>query len=219
MEIKYIIQGVPLKSIIMSLKYDWKNVLKFPIMSSMPSKIKKHSTANLKLMNRLYLGYNVSQVGEIGQIMYDRAIIQMDARSNFLTKGRVTIGPGVRVIMGKDSNLSIGDNTIISANSMIICKEKIEIGNNCAISWDVMIMDTDFHHMVADGVKNHNFRPVKIGNKVWVGTGVKILKGVTIGDNVVIAAGAIVTKDIPSNVTVGGSPARIIKEGTDWSFD
>jgi maltose O-acetyltransferase len=55
-------------------------------------------------------------------------------------------------------------------------------------------------------------RPVKIGSDCWVGGNVTILPGVTIGNNVIIAAGAVVTKDVPDNVIAGGVPARILKE-------
>ena len=54
-------------------------------------------------------------------------------------------------------------------------------------------------------------RPVKIGNNVWIGTGAKIIGSLTIGDNVIVSANAVVTKSIPSNVVVAGVPARIIK--------
>ncbi len=54
--------------------------------------------------------------------------------------------------------------------------------------------------------------PIHIGKRVWIGAGVVITKGVTIGDNSVIAAGAVVTHDIPANVVAGGVPARILRE-------
>ena len=58
--------------------------------------------------------------------------------------------------------------------------------------------------------------PIKIGNHVWIGQGATILKGVTIGNNSIIAAGAIVTKDIPANCIAAGVPARVIKEDVNW---
>lgn len=58
--------------------------------------------------------------------------------------------------------------------------------------------------------------PIQIGNHVWIGARAIILKGVTIGDGVVVAAGAVVTKDVPPNTLVGGVPAKIIKENISW---
>jgi acetyltransferase-like isoleucine patch superfamily enzyme len=54
-------------------------------------------------------------------------------------------------------------------------------------------------------------KPIHIGKKVWLGANVAILQGVTIGDNAIVASGAVVTKDVPANTIVGGVPAKIIK--------
>ena len=70
---------------------------------------------------------------------------------------------------------------------------------------------------------NHDFsnrsvlicKPVKIGNDVWIGANVTILPGVTVGENAVIAAGAVVTKDVPANSIVGGNPAKVIRTLSD----
>ncbi len=59
--------------------------------------------------------------------------------------------------------------------------------------------------------------PIKVGNQVWFGGGVKVMPGVTIGDRVVVAGGSVVTKDVPSDTIVGGNPARVIRQVTDWS--
>jgi acetyltransferase-like isoleucine patch superfamily enzyme len=59
-------------------------------------------------------------------------------------------------------------------------------------------------------------QPIIIGNHVWVGMNATILKGVTIGDGAIIAAGSIVTKDVKANTLVGGVPARILKENVEW---
>ena len=56
----------------------------------------------------------------------------------------------------------------------------------------------------------------KIGNKVWIASGAMILPGITIGDGAIVAAGAVVTKDVPSRCMVAGVPAKVIKENVDW---
>lgn len=71
-----------------------------------------------------------------------------------------------------------------------------------------MIRSFDGHEVMGSNIS----APIKIGKHVWVGQGAMILKGVTIGDGAIIAAGSIVTKDVPSRTLVGGTPARIIKK-------
>ena len=74
-----------------------------------------------------------------------------------------------------------------------------------------MVIATLNHDFAPDKRANMFPAPVKIGNRVWIGAHAAILAGVTIGDNAVVAAGAVVTKDVPANVVVGGIPAKIIK--------
>lgn len=102
----------------------------------------------------------------------------------------------------------------INENVQITCGSTIEIGYGCAIGRDVVIRSYDGHTIERNGYAIS--APIKIGNKVWIGQGAQILKGVTIGDGAIIAAGAVVTKDVPSNVIVGGVPAKIIQENVSW---
>lgn len=112
------------------------------------------------------------------------------------------------------SQVKIGDNTFINRCSKIFCKDMVHIGNRCAISWNVTIMDNDFHYIGA----NDNSTPIYIGDDVWIGCHSLILKGVHIGDGAVIAAGSVVTKDVPSYSVVGGNPAKVIKTDVQWSL-
>ncbi len=93
-----------------------------------------------------------------------------------------------------------------------MCKDNVTIGSDCAISWDVTIMDTDYHSIEG----NSDTASVTIGNKVWIGCKATILKGVTIGDGAVIAAGALVTRDVPPNSVVAGVPAKVVKSNIHW---
>ena len=86
------------------------------------------------------------------------------------------------------------------------------IGSDTTIADDVIIRDYDGHY-VNDGIKT---APVSIGNHVWIGSKSMILKGVTIGEGSVVAAGAVVVRDVPPHTLVGGVPAKVIKENITW---
>lgn len=120
----------------------------------------------------------------------------------------------------------MGDFTRLGKNSIIRCVESVIVGSDTAIADNVVISDNGNHPIdpvfrrkmkedALDGPmrlwKNSEHAPVVIGENVWVCEGVRINRGVTIGDNSIIAAGAIVTKDVPPNVIVAGIPAKVIK--------
>lgn len=111
------------------------------------------------------------------------------------------------------SQIRIGKSCNTSNNISIVCMHSIEIGDNCLIGDCVTIIDSDFHRV--DPSNRHNGheepKPVRIGRNVWLGSRVLILKGVTIGDNTVVAAGSIVTSPIPPNVIAGGVPAKVLR--------
>jgi acetyltransferase-like isoleucine patch superfamily enzyme len=111
------------------------------------------------------------------------------------------------------ATIEIGDDTFINRRSEILCYERVTIGKRCAIGRDAQISDTDEHSLSGGRVS----APVTIGDHVWIGAQVMILKGVTIGDGAVIGARAVVTKDVPANALAVGAPARVIRDGVTWS--
>lgn len=116
--------------------------------------------------------------------------------------------PGAEII--------IGDNTRIHG-SCIHAYEKISIGKNCLIAANCQIIDGSGHELSFPNVENRinttgDSKPVIIEDNVWLGTGVIVLPGVTIGEGSVVAAGSVVHKDIPPMVVAGGNPVAVIKE-------
>lgn len=107
-------------------------------------------------------------------------------------------------------NILLGKNVFINSGCCFQDQGGITIGDNCLIG-----------HQVVIATLNHDFEPsmracmtpapVAIGRNVWIGSHATVLPGVTVGDNAVIAAGAVVTKDVPRDTVVGGVPARVIK--------
>lgn len=110
-------------------------------------------------------------------------------------------------------NIHIGENFFANFNLTILDEAEVRIGDNCFIGPNVSIF-TACHPLDAasrdTGVEWAE--PVTIGDSVWIGGNATILPGVTIGNNVVIGAGSVVTRNIPSGVVVGGNSARIIKK-------
>jgi acetyltransferase-like isoleucine patch superfamily enzyme len=105
-------------------------------------------------------------------------------------------------------------NGVGLAGTRLGCEVSIEVGDNCGLS-DSRILDTDFHNPRDTSGNRQNSAPasaqgVRIGNNVWLGTACMILKGVTIGDNAVVGAGAVVGTSVPPNVIVFGNPAKVI---------
>ncbi len=143
---------------------------------------------------------------------------------------------GCNFIFESDSGvIKIGKRTFINAGTNIISINEIEIGDDVTIGWNIYIYDHDSHSLDyrfrkddierqrEDFYANRNFifskdwstvksAPVKICNKVWIGFNAIILKGVTIGEGAIVAAGAVVTKDVPAWTVVAGNPATIVKK-------
>ncbi|MDB5251882.1 MAG: hypothetical protein JWP27_1051 [Flaviaesturariibacter sp.] len=145
-------------------------------------------------------------------ILGDRVVLNSDfIHSNTALTYRCTL------VCGLTGILEIGDNTMLNGVS-VTAYEHVTIGKNCHIASCTLITDTDYHpldpatrerEVLGYGI-DHSIvkkKPVTIGNNVWIGWGCTILKGVTIGDNSVIAAGSVVTGDIPANVIAAGNPA------------
>ena len=114
----------------------------------------------------------------------------------------------------RNGYIKLGNNVSLS-NASFFSTNSIEIDDETCVGANVRIYDTDFHSIIPEYRLNGNTHikssPVKIGKRVFIGTSVIILKGVTIGDEAVIAAGSVVTKDIPAREVWGGNPAKFIK--------
>lgn len=123
------------------------------------------------------------------------------------------IGSGNHIwiqMAGRESSLSIGDGTGIS-NTAITCATKVEIGKQCLIGSGCKIYDTDFHILpIQSKEKRVKSAPIIIEDRVFIGAGSTVLKGVRIGENSVVGAGSVVVKDIPANEVWAGNPARFL---------
>jgi acetyltransferase-like isoleucine patch superfamily enzyme len=118
------------------------------------------------------------------------------------------------VYLRHTERLRIGDHVSIHPMSYLDADGGLEIGSDVSIAHGTTIMTTEHDYEFSGGtMRDVPVKPaaVKIGNDVWIGAGVKILAGVNIGDHVVVGAGAVVTRDIPSDSIAVGVPARVVK--------
>jgi acetyltransferase-like isoleucine patch superfamily enzyme len=111
--------------------------------------------------------------------------------------------------------IEIGDYVLISPGCRISASDEIVIGHSVMMANGTYITDSDWHGVYDRVSRPAEFHPVRIGNNVWLGDHSVVLKGVSIGDNSIVAAHAVITRDVPSNVVVAGNPARIVKELDD----
>lgn len=163
--------------------------------------------ARLALKGTLLLGWKPFR----GSRVETRLMVETD--STLTVEGRVTVyaGGDIRVREGGRLTLQGG---YFNDGVQIACHRAVTIGRDCAIAREVIIRDTDAHELA--GGEHRKSAEIRIGDRVWIGTRAIILKGVTIGDGAVIAAGAVVTKDIPPRSLAAGVPARVIRENVEW---
>jgi acetyltransferase-like isoleucine patch superfamily enzyme len=154
-----------------------------------------------------------------------------DTGSGLMAEGHVRIdrqAPHTRIVLSdrvrlrrgvgfylraEGASVEIGRNTYLNRRTEVFCSRRVRIGADCAIAWDVLITDSDQHSI--DG--RDPVAPVEIGDHVWIGAGAKVLKGVSIGNGAVVAAGSVVAHDVPPAALVGGVPAATIREHVEWS--
>lgn len=144
-------------------------------------------------------------------------LLRMEHNARFeVTGGTFKVLYNGDIAVFSNAVLKVG-NSYINNNCRIRCGAQITIGDDCAIAYDVKIIDSDFHVLKYDGKESsRRGRGIEIGNHVWIGAGAMILKDVHIGDGAVIAAGAVVTKDVPPKALVAGCPAVVVKENVEW---
>lgn len=181
-------------------------------------------------------------ISRTGKTLYEKlwAVPIFKAKCNSCGRGlRLQYVPRVRngnlrIFIGENVNLNavsfeagrinpspelrIGDRVNIGRKTSISINEKVEIGDDTSISWDCFIADSDGHpisperRLRHEGIDSSEIKPVYIGKNVWIGAGSRILKGVTVGDNSIVATNSVVTKNVPPNTIIAGNPAKVVKE-------
>lgn len=173
------------------------------------NKFKIEKYAKIMGTGKLILGrpYENCNIGGGTFLLRNKAIMNI--------KKYFACGTNCQICVEEEANLEIG-SAFVNRDSKIYCTKSIKIGNEVAISEGVIIRDSDIHNIYIQNNKIEKTKPIVIEDYVWIGMNAIILKGVKIGKGAVVAAGSVVTKDVPSNTIVAGNPARIIRENIEW---
>ena len=141
-----------------------------------------------------------------------------DDVSIVLKDGTLTVGEGSRIrrnsVLKVDGDLHIGHHTVIGYGNVLHCAESISFGDWSGCAEYVTITDSTHHHDGEDAHFRSNVTsdPVVVGKNVWFGSKATVLPGVRVGHNAVVAAHALVIKDVPEGTIVGGVPAKVIAD-------
>ena len=192
-----------------------KTALKLPVFVS-------HRTFLRELHGKIVVPEKVNTAmikigfGDVGH--YDRkrsrSIWQVSGTVAF--GGKASIGHGSKLSVR--GNLTLGADFNMTAESTIVCAHQISFGNDCLLSWDILIMDTDEHPIInQNGIRTNPDKPILVGNHVWIGCKCTLLKGTEIPNNTVVAAGTLLTSAFSGeNQVIGGNPPAVLKSDVRW---
>ena len=183
---------------------------------------------NMWKYNLIYSNFNVGKKSNIWGKFY---IVMYEPENSSITIGNnvwmvseekragITLFSCCKLTTIRKGQIKIGNNVSLNG-SVITSKKHIEIGNDSMLAPNVIIVDSDFHAIWppqerSKQVSDDLDESVIIGNNVWIGMNSVVLKGVSIGDNSVIAAGSIVNSSIPENSVAAGNPAQVIRTFDD----
>lgn len=162
---------------------------------------------------------NLVEIAE--DCLLTNTVIRISGNNNRLIINRTArfMGPCI-ITMDGDSNLLIGENAGIRDVQFVLKDADIEVGKLCMFSNHILLRNTDSHKVInlEDNQVTNASRSIRLGEHVWIGQNATILKGVSIGDNSIVALGTIVTKDVPANSIVAGVPSKVVKTGITWDY-
>lgn len=207
-----------LKTLLFNFHYlPFSQAIRLPIFVSRRTvirKLKGKITINCPIRPFLIkIGFN-----EIGfqDIKYQRTVWSLTGE--IVVNGSIFVGKGSKFAI--NGRVVFGDNFIVTGNSTVICNEIMHFGTNSLISWDVLLMDTDFHKI--RDINNVILNPDKgiyIGNNCWIGCRNTILKGAYLPDNSVLAANSLYLQKRITQNCIYGHNGRVIKENIHWTYN
>lgn len=220
--IKYIIKhflDIP-KTIWFNFRYfDLGIAVRLPVLISRKVKIGKMYRGAIKIESNSNIRTFMIKIGVEGVegvSTFRNGYLLVSSNSKIVFKGRANLSKGVMLRVTK-GELRFGANVYSNCNLSVVCGCGVTIGDDCLLGWDICIRDCDGHAVVCDGRVSNESKQVLLGNHVWVGAHVDLLKGSIVGDGSVVGYGSCVTRPYPeANCLIGGYPARVIRRHVEW---
>lgn len=131
--------------------------------------------------------------------------------------GTANLGKAIRI--SNSGTIEFGDKAAFTGNTQIICKSKIVFGKDCLVSWECLIMDTDWHPIYQMNENNSVInpdKPIKIGDHVWIGCKCTLLKGTAIPDNCIVASGSKLSRTLTKKNVIYGDKGTVISRDVVW---
>ena len=145
---------------------------------------------------------------------YDRSVVEICG--TVIVNGKVSLGTGSVLSVSSKGTVTFGNNFCNTANIQIVCDDHITFGDDVLVSWNTLIMDTDFHkikNLTTDEVYAETC-PIDIGDNVWIGCRTVVLKGSRIPNGCILGANSVCAKSYEAeNCIIAGNPAEIRKTG------
>ncbi|MGN8929725.1 acyltransferase [Collinsella sp. HCP28S3_E12] len=156
----------------------------------------------------ILLGY--SGVG-IFDTHFDRGIWQCAGEAIF--EGKASFGQGSKISIGTNGLMYVGNLFRNTAKGEFVCHDQMRLGAGTLVSWDTLLMDTDFHQIDRKPAS----APVILGDNVWVGCRCMVLKGASVPNGSVLAAGSTVTKALTPERSLFGGVNKLLRTGIEWN--
>ena len=211
----FLLRSIP-KTLIFNMHYfPMKVAMKLPVLVSYNTFLESLG-GKVVLNGKMELRRGLIKIGFGDVAVFDKYRSRTIWKNKGLVifNGRADIGHGSKVAVGQNGIVSFGKNFQITAESEIICRKKIAFGDNCLLSWEVLLIDSDFHNIYDQDKRLLNpDEEILIGNNVWIGARGLVKKGISLAHRTIISAQSNVVKSIAiPNQIWGGNPAKLLRE-------
>jgi acetyltransferase-like isoleucine patch superfamily enzyme len=215
-----LLSGLNFKTLIFNFRYfPFKTAVKLPVLISRNVylyKMKGRVIINAPIQTGMIkIGF-----GKVAVTDFKRSRAIWEIYGDVVFNGKAYLMHGCKLSVMPGAELIFGDDVLVNTECAFVVQKKVEMGNNSGISWESLVMDTDFHYIYDEAAQVINPpKEVIIGRNVWVGCRCTILKGANIPCGSIIAANSLVTKTLVGEKNIfGGNPLRVLKSQITWHY-